>query len=108
MPPEESAVTPFPQLTISPQDIEEARTAPLDQEIELLRHFIQRVALRTPAPDSPYEAAEVLRTLSMAAFTLSNLLLTRWQLRESGSALSLLQKAVLANEQRLKNSGLIK
>jgi len=97
-----------PQLTFSPQELEEARSAPLDQEIELLRHFIQRVALRTPLPDSPQEAAEVLQALSMAGFTLANLLLTREQLRKSGSAFGHLSKAILANEARLKLEGLIK
>ncbi len=103
-----SAAVPIPQLTISPEDLEEARCAPLDQEIELLRHFIQRVALRAPVPDSAHECAEVLQNLSMAAFTLANLLLTRHQLKKSGSAFNALTKAVIANEKRLKLSGLIK
>ena len=100
---------PFHPAALPPvtrQDVEEARTASIDEEIGLLRHFIQRIALRQPASLS--ESAETLRVLALAVINLNQLLRTRKLLHDAANPLLQWQKKMTALERIMRKNGHIR
>lgn len=100
---------PFHPAALPPvtrQDVEEARTASIDEEIGLLRHFIQRIALRQPSSLS--ESAETLRVLALAVINLNQLLRTRKLLQDAANPLLQWQKKMIALERIMRKNGHIR
>ena len=100
---------PFHPAALPPvtrQDVEEARTASIDEEIGLLRHFIQRIALRQPSSLS--ESAETLRVLALAVINLNQLLRTRKLLQDAANPLLQWQKKMTALERIMRKNGHIR
>ena len=106
MPPKKDPFDPAALPPLTRQDVEEARAASIDEEIGLLRHFIQRIALRQPFSLS--ESAETLRVLALAVINLNQLLRTRKLLQDAANPLFQWQKKMIALERIMRKNGHIR
>ena len=106
MPRKKDPFDPAALLPVTRQDVEEARAAGIEEEIDLLRHFIQRIALRQPSSLS--ESAEVLRVLALAVINLNQLLRTRKLQQDTADPLKQWQKKMAALEHIMRKNGHIR
>lgn len=84
MPPKNPPFYPVPGENLTHLDQQDAHSTGLDQEIDLLRYFIRRVALQQDQAADLIEAAFVLRTVSLSLFTLTGLIRTNYNLQAAG------------------------
>jgi len=68
----------------SPRERRQTGSGGLDQEIDLLRFYIRRVVMRQDEALDLEEAAGVLRSISIALFSLTQLIRTHQVLVEAG------------------------
>ena len=74
---EQTSLPANPDPAITAEDLASARAVNVEGEIELLRHFIQRVTRRQAEWETLEESAAMVRGLAIANVTLTKLLHTR-------------------------------
>lgn len=83
MPLDHSPYYPLPSGDLTPLDRLQINDTTLDQEINLLRSYIRRVTLRQNEAATVLESAGVLRAVSFASFSLTQLIRANQAIKEA-------------------------
>ena len=105
---EQAALPANPDLAVTAEDLASARAVNVEGEIDLLRHFIQRVTRRQAEWETLEESAAMVRGLAIANVTLTKLLHTRKLLQDATDPLKQWQKKMAALEHIMRKNGHIR
>ncbi len=87
MPPKTPSFYPLQGLSATDEDLSDARTAGIEQEIELMRTVLRRIrqyAVRNADSPDPVVSLDVLRSAALASIVLGQLLRTRQLINAAG------------------------
>ncbi|MHB0987619.1 MAG: hypothetical protein ACYC3P_03015 [Bellilinea sp.] len=92
-----------PDPAITAEDLASARAVNVEGEIELLRHFIQRVTRRQAEWETLEESAALVRGLAIANVTLTKLLHTRKLLQKNAHSRLDFERRLRAIQRQVKD-----
>ncbi|MHB8112845.1 MAG: hypothetical protein ACYDHA_05220 [Bellilinea sp.] len=100
---EQAALPANPDLAVTAEDLASARAVNVEGEIDLLRHFIQRVTRRQAEWETLEESAAMVRGLAIANVTLTKLLHTRKLLQKNAHSRLDFERRLRAIQRQLKD-----